>query len=154
MIISSGGNPVAATVLLDSMWGVLAVGVVVTVVAVARVATVSEVPWKTMMSGRKVASFTTTVLSLMTMFAIVGLALSKHQGLVTRPTFATRPTGVGHGNSHALQTAYLVFPHWALIAGVLMIATVVSFAGWRALRMAATVLRSLDPRVGIMCQSS
>lgn len=143
VIIPSGGDPVAAAALLDSMWAVLAAGVAVTVIAISRVVHVCEVPWKTIVSGRRVAASITVVLVLMAVWAVVGMAVSWPRGLVARPT------GVGSGNPHAPYTVYMVFPHWTLMAVPLVIAAVVSFAGWRASRRAATVLKIIDPSISI-----
>lgn len=143
VIIPSGGDPVAAAALLDAMWAVLAVGVAVTVIAISRVVGVCDVPWKTIASGRRVAAATTVVLGLMAVWAVIGMAASGPQGLVGRPT------GVGPGSLHAPYTVYMVFPHWALMAVPLVIAAVTSFAGWRASRRAATVLKTIDPSISI-----
>ncbi len=125
------------------MWAVLAVGVAVTLIAISRVVHVCEVPWKTIVSGRRVAASITVVLVLMAVWAVVGMAVSWPGGLVARPT------GIGPGNPHAPFTVYMVSPHWALMAVLLVIAAATSFAGWRASRRAATVLKIIDPSISI-----
>lgn len=144
VLIPSGGDPATAAALLDVMWAVLAVGVAVTVVAISRVVGVCEVPWKTIVSGRRVAAAITVVLGLMAVWAVVGMAVSWPGGLVARPT------GMGPGSPHAPYTVYMVFPHWALMAVPLVIAAVTSLAGWRASRRAATVLKTIDPDIAII----
>ncbi len=143
LLVVHGGNPGAAALLLDGIWAVLGVGSVAAIVAIARVAKVCEVPWKTMTSGRRVAATTSIVLCAMAVCAVVALAVSGPHG------FVTRPMGIGVGNLHAPHTAYMVFPDWALMAVPLMLASAMSFAGWRASGRASAVLRTLDPRIGI-----
>ena len=136
LLVVHGGNPGAAALLFDGIWVVLGVGSVVAIAAIARVATVCEVPWKTMVSGRRVAAATSIVLCAMAVCAVVALAVSGPYG------FVTRTMGIGVGNLHTPHTVYMVFPDWALMAVSLMIACAVSFAGWRASRRASAVLRT------------
>lgn len=143
VMIPYEGNPLAAGALLDAIWAVLAVGSAVTVVAIARLARVCAFPWKTMVSGRKVAAVTAVVLVFMAGFALVGTAVSGAWG------FVTRTMGVGLGDPHAPVTTFMVFPHWTLMAVPLVIAAGVSFAGWRASRRASIMLVRIDPGVGI-----
>lgn len=142
LLVVHGGDPGAAALLLDGIWAVLGVGSIAAIAAIARVAKVCEVPWKTMISGRRVAATTSVVLCAMAVSAVVALALSGPQGFVTSPRGTV-------GNLHGPHTAYMVFPDWALMAVPLMIASAMSFAGWRASRRASAVLRTLDPRIGI-----
>lgn len=141
VMIPHGGDLVAATALLDATWAVLSVGAAVTVFAIARVAKVCEVPWKTMVSGRRVAAVTTVVLGAMAACAAVGMAVSGPQG------FVTRTMGIGRGNPHRLYTTYMSFPHWTVMAVPLAIAAVASFGGWRASRRAQSMLSVLDPGI-------
>ena len=143
LLVVHGGDPGAAALLLDGIWAVLGVGSVAAIAAIARVAKVCDVPWKTMISGRRVAATTSVVLCAMAVSAVVALAVSGPQG------FVTRPMGIGAGNLHAPHTAYMVFPDWALVAVPLVIASAMSLAGWRASRRASEVLRTLDPSIGI-----
>lgn len=146
--VAFGGHPAAAAALLDTMSVVLVVSAAVTMIAIARVARICEVPWRTVVSGRRVAVVTASVLGVMAVCAVVGTVVSGPHGYVTR-TF-----GVGPGNPHAPYTTFVVHPHWALMAPALVIAAVTSFAGWRSSRRAAGMLRSLDPRVGITYRGS
>jgi hypothetical protein len=143
LLVMHGGNPDVAAVLLDAAWVVLAAGSAVTVLAVARVAKVCEVPWRTMRSGRRVAAVTAAVLGVMALCAVVGMVVAGPRG------FVARTMGVGAGDPRAPVTTYMVFPHWALVAVPLMIAAAASFAGWHAARRASRMLRTLDPRIGI-----
>lgn len=142
LLVVHGGNPTAAALLLDVIWAVLGVGSVAAIAAIARVAQVCEVPWRTMISGRRVAATTSVVLSAMGVCAVIALATSGPQGFVTRPMGMV-------GDLHAPHTAYMIFPDWALIAVPLVIASAMSLAGWRTSRRASAVLRTLDPRIGI-----
>ena len=142
LLVVHGGDPGAAALLLDGIWAVLGVGSVAAIAAIARVAKVCDVPWKTMISGRRVAATTSVVLCAMAVSAVVALAVSGPHGLVTRPMGIV-------GNLHAAHTAYMVFPDWALVAVPLVIASAMSLAGWGASRRASAVLRTLDPRIGI-----
>ncbi len=143
VMVATGGHPAAAAALLDTIWALLVVGAAVTILAIARVAKVCELPWRIMVSGRRVAMVTASVLAAMAFCAVVGLFVSGPHG------FVVGSTGVGAGDPSTPYTTFMVFPHWALMASVLVIAAVTSLAGWQSSRRAANMLRSLDPRIGI-----